>query len=60
MEGNTKMKVQTNVKIAIHQGDSTVTIHPLKTRGFIENLELAKRRATQLKPEKIQTDELSH
>ena len=54
------MKVQTNVKIAIHQGDSTVTIHPLKTRGFIQNLELAKRRATQLKPEKIQTYELSH
>ena len=60
MEGNTKVKVQTNVKIAIHQGDSTVTIHLLKTRGFIQNLELAKRRATQLKPEKIQTDELSH
>ena len=46
--------------IAIHQGDSTVMIHPLKMRGFIQDLELAKRRATQLKPEKIRIGELSY
>ena len=40
--------------------DSTVTIHPLKMRGSIQDLELAKRRATQLKPEKIRIDELSY
>ena len=58
MEGN--IKVQTNGMIAIHQGDSTVTIHPLKMSRFIEDLGLAKRRATQLKPEKIRIDELSY
>ena len=52
MEGNIKVKVQTNGMIAIHQGDSTVTINPLKMPIFIQNLGLAKRRATQLKPEK--------
>ena len=46
--------------IAIHQGDSTVTIHPLKMRGFIQDLELAKHRASQLKPEKFRIDELSN
>ena len=46
--------------IAIHQGDSTVMIHPLKMRGFIQDLGLAKRRATQLKPEKIRIGELSY
>ena len=60
MEGNIKVKVQTNGMIAIHQGDSTVTIHPVKMRGFIQDLRLAKRRATQLKPENIQIDELSY
>ena len=60
MEGNVKVKVQTNGMITIHQGDSTVTIHPLKMRGFMQDLGLAKRRATQLKPEKIQIDELSY
>ena len=60
MEGNVKVKVQTNGMIPIHQGDSTVTIHPLKMRGFTQDLGLAKRRATQLKPEKIQIDELSY
>ena len=40
--------------IAIHQGDSTVTIHPLKMCGF------TKPRATQLKLEKIRIDELSY
>ena len=59
MEGNIKVKVQTNGMTVIHQGDSTVMIHPLKMRGFIQDLELAKRRATQLKPEKIGIDELS-
>ena len=59
MERNIKVKVQTNGMIAIHQGDSTVTIHPLKMRGFIQDLELEKRRATQLKPEKTRIDELS-
>ena len=59
MEGHIKVKVQTNSVIAIHWGDSTVTIHPLKMLGFIQDLGLAKRRATQLKPEKIQIDELS-
>ena len=54
------MKVQTNVVITIHQGDSTVTIHPPKMRGFIQDLELAKHRATELKPEKIRIDELSY
>ena len=46
--------------IAIHQGDSTVIIHPLKMRRFIQDLGLAKRRATQLKPEKIRIGELSY
>ena len=58
MEGNIKVKVQTKGVIAIHQGDSTVTIHPLEMHGFIQDLGLAKRRATQLKPEKIRIDEL--
>ena len=44
--------------ITIHQGYSTVTIHPLKMRGFIQDQRLARRRATQLKPEKIRIDEL--
>ena len=60
MEGNIKVKVQTNSMIAIHQGDSTVTINPLKMPRFIQNLGLAKRRATQLKPEKTRIDELSY
>ena len=60
MEGNIKVKVQTNGVIAIHEGHSTVTIHPLKMRGFIQDLELAKRRATQLEPEKIRIGELSY
>ena len=60
MEGNVKVKVQTNSTIAIHQGDSTVTIHPLKMHGFIQDLGLVKRRATQLKPEKIRIVELSY
>ena len=38
MEGNIKVKVQTNDVIVIHQGDSTMTIHPLKMRGFIQDL----------------------
>ena len=46
--------------IVIHQRDSTVTIHPLKMRGFMQDLGLAKRRATQIKPEKIRIDELSY
>ena len=54
------MKVQTNGMIAIHQGDFTLTIHFLKIRGFIQDLGLAKFRATQLKPEKIRIDELSY
>ena len=60
MEGNIKVKVQSNGMIAIHQGDSTVSIHPPKTRGFIQVLGLAKRRDTQLKPEKIRIDEFSY
>ena len=58
MEGNIKVKVQTNDVIVIHQGDSTVTVHPLKMRGLMQDLGLAKRRATQLKPEKTRIDEL--
>ena len=58
MEGYIKMKVQTNSMIIIYQGYSTVKIHPLKMRRFIQDLGLAKRRATQLKSEKIQIDEL--
>ena len=58
MEGNIKVKVQTNGMTAIYQGDSTVMIHPLKMLGFIQDLGLAKCRATQLKPEKIRIDEL--
>ena len=58
MEGYIKMKVQTNSMIIIYQGYSTVTIHPLKMRRFIQDLGLAKRRATQLKSEEIQIDEL--
>ena len=60
MEGNIKVKVQTNGRIVIHEGDSTVTIHPLKMLGFIQDFGLAKRRTTQLTPEKIQIDELSY
>ena len=60
MEGNIKVKGQAKGMIPIHQGDSTVTIHPLKMRGCIQDTELAKRRATQLKLEKIRIDELSH
>ena len=60
MDGNIKVKVQPNGMTDIHQGDSTVTIHPVKICGFIQDLGLAKRRATQLKPEKIRTDELSY
>ena len=33
IECNIKVKVHTNGMIAIHQEDSTVTIHPLKMRG---------------------------
>ena len=54
------MKIQTNGMIAIHQGNSTVKIHPLKMRGFIQDLGLAKRRAAQLKSEKIRIDEVSY
>ena len=54
-----KVKVQTNGMIAIRQVDSTVTVYPLKIRGFIQDLRLAKARATQLKPENIRIDELS-
>ena len=37
-----------------------MTIHLLKICGFIQDLGLAKLRATQLKPEKIRIDELSY
>ena len=47
------MKVQTNRMIAIHQGDSTVTIHPLNMLEFIQDLGLAKRSATQRYAAKI-------
>ena len=57
--GKIKVKVQTNGMVAIHQGDSTVMIHPLKMPGFILDLGLAKSKVTQLKPEKIRIDELS-
>ena len=43
MERNIKSKVQTNSMIAIHQGGSTVMIHPLKMCWFIQDLGLAKR-----------------
>ena len=46
--------------ISIHQGDSTVMIYPLKIRGFMQDLVLAKRRTTQPKPEKIRIDKLSY
>ena len=52
------MKFQTNGMIAIYQEDSTVMIHPLKMDGLIQDMGLAKRRATQLKREKIRMDEL--
>ena len=60
MEGNIKVKVQTNGMTAFHQEDSTVTIYPFKIRGFIQDLRLAKRRTTHLKSEKILFDELSY
>ena len=67
MEGNIKVKVQTNGMIVIHQANSVVVIHhldcadsPSRLRGFIQDLGLAKRRATQLKPEKFRIDELSY
>ena len=52
------MEVQTNSMIAIYQGDSTVTVYPLKIYGFRPDLGLTKRRAKQLKPNKIWVDEL--
>ena len=52
------MKFQTNGMIAIYQEDSTVMIHPLKMDRLIQDMGLAKRRATQLKREKIRMDEL--
>ena len=60
MEGNIKAKVQTNGIIAIHQVDSTMMIHPLKMRGFMQDLGLSKRRGTQLKSEKIRIDDLPY
>ena len=60
MEGNIKVKIQTNDMIAIHQGDFTVTIHTERMCGFIQELGLAERRDTQLKPGKIRIDELSN
>ena len=54
------MKVQANGVIAIHQGDSTVTIHPLKMCGLMQDLGLAKLATTQLKPVKIRIDEPSY
>ena len=59
MEGKIKVKVQTSGMIVIHQGDSTVTTHPLKIRGFIQDFDSYKIH-TQLKLEKIQIDELSY
>ena len=50
------MKVQTNRMIAIHQGDPTVTIHPLSMLGFIQDLGLAKHSATQLKSDKTRIE----
>ena len=52
------MKVQTNRMIAIHQGDSTVTIHPLNMLEFIQDLGLAKRSATQLKSDKTRIESM--
>ena len=46
------MKVQTNCTISIYQWGSTVTIHPLKMGGSIQDLGLAKRRGTQLNQRK--------
>ena len=60
MEDVIKVNVQTNNIIAIQKGDSTVTIHPVKMCGFIQDLGLEKHRATQLKAEKIGTDDLSY
>ena len=59
MEGNINVKVQT-IGNSRHSSDSAVTIHPLKMRGFIQDLGLVKRRAKQLKPEKTGTDEPSY
>ena len=59
MEGNITVKVQAKGMVAIHQEGSTVTNHPLKMRGFLQDLGLAKRRAMQLKPKKIRFHELS-
>ena len=59
MEGNIKMKVQTNGIIAIQQGYPTVTIYPLNMRGFILVIH-TKCRTTQLKQEKIRIHELSY
>ena len=60
MKDTIKVNVQTNSMIAIQQGDSTVKIHPLKMSGYIQDLGLTKRKATQLKPEKIWIDELAY
>ena len=60
MEGHIKVKVQAKDMIVIHQGDSSMTTHPLKMCRFMQELGLPKHRATQLKPEKIRIDELSY
>ena len=59
MEDNIKVKVQSNDMITIHQEVSIRIIHSLNMCRFIQDLGLAKRRATQLKPQKIRIDELS-
>ena len=59
MEDNIKVKVQSNDMIAIHQEVSIRAIHPLIMCRFIQDLGLAKRRASQLKPQQIRIDELS-
>ena len=46
--------------MAIHQGYSTVTVHPIKMDGLLQDLGLTQRSATQLKPEKIRIAELSY
>ena len=66
-------KTESNIKVKVilkwkfkpiawlpFKGDSTMTIYPLKIYGFRPDFGLTKRRATQLKPNKICIDELSY
>ena len=55
-----RVKVQMNGKIALHQGKATVNLNPKKMQSFIQDLRIAKRRATRFTPEKFKIDEVNY